>query len=164
MELRSRFHIPEGIDAAAVDRAVARTLPRIVKVIGVRAYTNLSGRLVGVRRGLLRRGLVARVEGAGTTAKAVVGIQGRRGFVGRLLETGVRPHEIKARERLLRFRRAGSFFATASVQHPGVRPRRWLRTALEESSNDIELILRSEISAVMRERVLAERRRLRMGA
>lgn len=164
MELKSAFHIGAGVTAADVDLAFSRILPRIVKVVGVRAYTNLSGRLVRVRTGLLRRSLVARVDGLGAGAKAVIGIRGRRGFVARLLETGVQAHPIEPRrEFLLRFRSGGGFISKDKVNHPGVRPRRWLRTAADESAHDIETIMRTELSSIIRSRALAEQRRSRVG-
>jgi hypothetical protein len=163
MEIKTKFSIGAGLSPEDVDLALSRSLPRIVSVVGARAYTNLSGRLVGVRRGLLRRGLVARIEGFGVNGRAVIGIQGRRGFVGRLLESGVKAHVIRARERLLRFRSGGGFIAKERVQHPGIRPRRWLRTAADESQHDIETIMRTELSSIIRARALAEQHRRRAG-
>lgn len=55
-----------------------------------------------------------------------------------MLEAGTKPHKIAPRNRLKNFLQIGNRFIRGSVQHPGVRPRRWMSKAYDDASGQVE--------------------------
>lgn len=156
MQLRGRLRV-SGTTISSLDVAEAwrRALPAMLRAIRTRAFANLSGRLVGVRKGELRGSLREVIEPRGGGLPA--GRVGAEDFKGAIFEGGAAPHEIRAsRGRHLRFQIRGRWITPTRVQHPGIRPRRWLATAVDESQPDLDRILRQEFE-------LALERRLRGG-
>lgn len=139
----------------------------MLRTIRTRAVANLSGRLVGVRSGGLRGSLREVIEARG--ARLPAGRVGAMDFKGAIFEGGARPHGIGPRAlrrnrrgaltrrfrggRLLRFQIGGRWITTGLVQHPGIQPRRWLVTAVDESLPDIDRIMTLELERAFEQRV-----------
>lgn len=182
MDLRGRLRVT-GTTISGVDIAEAwrRALPAMLRTIRIRAFSNLSGRLVGVRRGDLRGSLREVIESRGGRLPA--GRVGSTDFKGAIFEGGAAAHDIgpgamdltrgrrgprgrpyrlqRRGGRLLRFQIGGRWITTALVRHPGIRPRRWLATALDESLPDMDRILMLELQRSFEQRV---RGRIPIGA
>jgi len=125
-------------------------IERASRIVFDTAHENLSGRLVRVQSGKLLGSLQAEFGLVGDEPVASIGTKtgGKtsHGFLGRFLETGVAAHEMR-REGGFLLRRGGQWFRTRVIQHPGVSPRRWLQTALEESLPAVREGLAAEIRA-----------------
>lgn len=128
--------------AEAWDRAV----PAMTRAVFDHAAVNLSGAVVMGRSWRLRRSLKQQVRaGAGGLR---VGRVWTSSPVGHLLERGVRPHEIIAKSgTVLRFRGRAGWRSASRVRHSGIRPRRFLALAAEQSTAELDAILRREIEA-----------------
>lgn len=148
MDLRARLTVTGLIDRTIVEEGWTRALPKMARAVYSRASANLSGRLVRVRTGRLRDALRQVIEprANGLPAAEVGTIHPSLGPV---FEGGAAAHQITSpRGRLLRFRVAsGRWITTKSVQHPGIAPRRWLATAVEESQPAFDRILLEEFQA-----------------
>ncbi len=80
------------------------------------------------KTGLLRAGLKIGTNSRGGTVTASLKAKGKHGFIAPWLEYGVKPHVIKAKDGgALSF--GGGVFQ--SVNHPGIRPRPFMRPALD---------------------------------
>jgi hypothetical protein len=138
-------------DGAWLQKAKSRWVAVASGILFSAARENLSGKLVQIRSRRMLESLRAEFGLVGDEPVGQVGTVrgGKRshGFLGRLLETGVRPHEIHSSRRLLAFSVGGRFIRTRTVRHPGVSPRRWLATALEESLSRMEAALVTELKA-----------------
>jgi hypothetical protein len=115
------------IDTASLDRlrarlAEARSLVAQQIEAGMQAAVSTVAREVAqrtpVRTGALRDSLFARVEGVGADAQGVVGFRSDYALP---VETGTRPHQIRARGKALRFTVGGRVIYAPEVNHPGTR-------------------------------------------
>jgi len=71
--------------------------------------------------------------GVGSVVYGRMAIVGLRAHYARFLEFGTRPHEIRPRRaRALRFVVGGRTVFASRVEHPGVRPRRFVQAVAEE--------------------------------
>lgn len=149
-----------------VRAAIRQALRRSGQLIKVRAESNLSGRFVRMRTGRLRRGfkpITVRERGQEfvVTVKNTV-------FYGHVLEGGAAAHVIPGvlgkralRNRLargeglrktLRFEVGGKTIFARSIVHPGLRPRRWFASAVQEALPELERIFEQELGAVITKR------------
>ncbi len=146
MRFRVRIEKPADLEPTFLDVALRDSIPRIVRLIEGKARVNLGGGLVQVRTGKTLAALRSTVSVTGSNPRGEVSVGGRRGHIGRLLETGVAPHEIVGRNGgLLTFRIAGEFLRKRVVRHPGVHARHWLTLAGEASIPDAERDLQRSI-------------------
>lgn len=115
------------IDVASLDRLRARLAeaPRLVAEqieAGVAAAVETVAREVAqrtpVKTGALRDSLYTRVDGAGADAVGTVGFTADYAAP---VETGTRPHTIRARGKVLRFTVGGRVIYAPEVNHPGTR-------------------------------------------
>jgi hypothetical protein len=151
MQLSVRVAVTGDLGAPAIEAGWRAALPKMLEVIRQRAFDNLSGRVVGIRRGRLRGSLRAEVLGSG---RLPAGRVGAGWFTGAILERGARPHEIRARRRsLLRFRVAGRWITAASLHHPGVSARFWLAKSAEESQAGLQALALGEFDTTLNRRV-----------
>jgi HK97 gp10 family phage protein len=79
----------------------------------------------------------------------------RRRWYLRLVETGTKPHLIRAR-RLVVFEGRSGLIATRVVRHPGTRPRPWLRPAFDAARDQAVVA----ISRRLREFIEQKRRQI----
>lgn len=123
---------PDRLAAAMVDG-----MNRAVLIVKRRAQLNLTGRFLKVRTGRLRSSVTTRLERRGPD---LVGLVGTNVFYGRIHEFGVAHRwPITARKgKALKFTIGGTLFFRRQVVHSGLKERPWLRTALDESRQDIE--------------------------
>lgn len=98
---------------------------------GMRAGANVvkteARRLAPVKTGKLRDGIKVSTSARRGRVSAKVKLTGKHAYLGRWLEFGTAAHQIKARGKGLFF---GGLFAR-SVDHPGIKPRPFLRPALD---------------------------------
>jgi len=111
--------------------ALLGTWRDIVADVFARSQRKLSGDVLRVRTGHLRGSGMMEVH---ATATGVEGTVGYRAVYARPLEEGSRPYTIRPRRaKALRFLgRDGRLVFARSVQHPGLRPRPFLRPSAEE--------------------------------
>lgn len=148
-----------------VRAAIKSALTQSAHAIKTRAERNLSGRFVRIRTGRLRRGMRASVKERGqdfvATVRNIV-------FYGHILEGGAAAHVIpgvlgrKARanriargegaRKTLRFEAGGKTIFARSVVHPGLRPRRWFASAVQDALPDLERIFERELGAAVTKR------------
>lgn len=143
-----------------VRAAIKSALTQSAHAIKARAEQNLSGRFVKIRTGKLRRGMRVSVKERGqdfvATVRNVV-------FYGHILEGGAVAHKVpggltrrEQREgipqKVLRFELGGKTIFTKSVVHPGLRPRRWFASAVQDALPDLERIFERELGAVITKR------------
>jgi hypothetical protein len=110
----------------AMSRSVANVLAR--------ARINLSGRFLRTRTGKGLRSVRAKVT---ATPSEITGTIGSPVFYLRMLERGFPAQVMTTRKKGFRFFAGGHVIRVKSIHHPGVAARPWLRTALEESQDDI---------------------------
>lgn len=73
------------------------------------------------------------IESVGSVVHGRTAIVGLRAHYARFLELGTRPHEIRPRRaKALRFPLGGRIVFASRVEHPGIRPRRFVRAVAEE--------------------------------
>ena len=145
-----------GFGPEIVDAALREAIPRITRLVEVQARRNLGGGLVRVRTGETVAGLSSRLRLGGTKPSGEVGEFGRRGFIARLLESGVKPHKIRGkRGGLLTFRAGGRAIRAHTVNHPGFPGRHWLRAAVEtvtpQAEKELQASLDRAIAAASRQ-------------
>lgn len=133
-----------------------QAVPKLLRPIWDRARENLSGRLVRVRSGKLRATVVAGISGAGSRSRLPVGHVGSNHPIAHILEGGARPHEIRGTHGPLLLRVFGRWIRKDVIHHPGVRPRRWLATAAEESLGDLDRLLLAEYQQTFERRLRAQ--------
>ena len=140
-----------------VRAAIKSGITQAAHAIKSRAELNLSGRFVKIRTGKLRRGMRVTVKEKGqdfvATVRNVV-------FYGTILEGGAAAHRIPGaltrrerregiRQPVLRFEAGGKTIFARSVVHPGLRPRRWFASAVQDALPDLERIFERELGAVI---------------
>jgi hypothetical protein len=128
-----------AVDPDIGDVALRESIPRIVRLLENQARLNLGGGLVRVRTGKTLAGLRSRLRLNSSKPSGEVGVYGRRSFVGRLQETGVRAHPIFGRDGgLLTVHVGGRIIRTRMVKHPGFPARHWLSAAVNSVTDDAE--------------------------
>ena len=140
-----------------VRAAIKSALRHASSAIGTRAVQNLSGRFVRIRTGTLRRGMRFSLKEQGdafvATVRNIV-------FYGTILEGGAAAHTIPGkltrrekregiRQKVLRFEAGGKTIFTKAVAHPGLRPRRWFASAVEDALPDLQRIFERELGAAL---------------
>jgi len=145
-----------GFGPEIVDAALRDAIPRITKLLEAQARKNLGGGLVRVRTGKTLAGVSSRLRLGGAKPQGEVGDYGQRGFIARLLETGVRPHTIRGkRGGLLTFKSGGRTIRARAVNHPGFPGRHWLRAAVEtvtpQAEKELQASLDRAIAAATRQ-------------
>lgn len=88
---------------------------------------------VSVKSGILRDGLKVGTSGKGNNVYAYVKSRGKHGHIANWLEYGTRPHTISAKGEALQI---GGTFVGGSVEHPGTRPKPFMRPALDSQSRN----------------------------
>ncbi len=117
--------------AARVKPAFVEGVRQLLQDIFRRSQERVSGPVLKVRTGHLRRSAFLTVEATPTGAAGVVGY---RAIYAKWQEQGTRPYTIRARNRrALRFMgRDGEPVFAKSVRHPGLRPRPFLGPSVED--------------------------------
>jgi hypothetical protein len=143
--------------APEVRAAIRTALARSANVIKTRAELNLSGRFVRIGTGKLRRGMRVNIRETGqqfvATVKNIV-------FYGQILEAGAAAHKIPGaltrkeqragvHQKVLRFEAGGKTVFARSIVHPGLRPRRWFASAVQEALPDLQRIFEQELGAAV---------------
>jgi hypothetical protein len=131
-----------------VRQAILRALRRSTAAIRGRAAINLSGRMVAMRSGRLRLGLRSSVRQRGQDFIATVR---DTVFYGHILEEGAAAHLEKAKRGALKFQAAGHTIFVEQIVHPGLRPRRWFSSAVQEALPELRMAFEQELGAVTRE-------------
>lgn len=121
-----------NIDRRDIERVIsgADAKPRQDALrLGRRIVANAQQR-VAVKTGTLRRSIGMDVTAAGTTITLSVFAKAKHAS---FVEQGTRPHVIMPRKaRVLRFQSGGKTVFAMRVNHPGTKPRPFLRPAVEE--------------------------------
>lgn len=149
-----------------VQTAIKSSLRQSGQAIKTRGELNLSGRMVRMRSGRLRRGMRIKTQQQGqkfvVTVRNVV-------FYGSILEAGAAGHVIPgilgrkalehkvargegAGQKTLRFEAGGKVIFARSIVHPGLRPRRWFASAVQEVLPELEGIFERELGAAVTSR------------
>lgn len=141
--------LPRDALHAAMKRATLRATNTVLR----RAFVNASGRFFKVRSGRLRQGLTQEVR---TLPDGYEGIVGTNPFYAKYLEFGTGPHDIVPRfKKALRFKIGNRVIFAKRVHHPGMAPRPFLRTALDESRPDIDRFFDEEIAKAIAQQATA---------
>jgi hypothetical protein len=147
MEIRSQIKVQGQISPVVIAEGWRAALPKMLRLIRDRAELSLGSR-VRSRRGRLRASLWEHIEQGGKDLPT--GRVGASHFTGAILEGGARPHLIEAgSDYRLKFRIGRRWLSPRRVRHPGLRPRRWLATAVEESRAELEQVLGADIAAAL---------------
>jgi hypothetical protein len=157
MKFTMRVERPGDFKPEVLDAALRDSIPRITRLVYANARVNLGGGLVGVRTGRTLGALKSRVNVAGSRPKGEVYVTGRRGHIARLLQTGVRAHEIRARgDGLMSLRVGDRVLRLRLVQHPGFPATFWLtkagEAALPDAEKDLQLSVSRHLSAALTRR------------
>lgn len=123
---RTLRKLPRATGRAAVRRALKK---------GARPVLDEARRLVPAKTGQLRDSLTTRSAGGGREGVAIrVGPSGPAARYAHLVEFGTAPHVIRARH--ARSLAIGPVLVGKAVQHPGARPRPFLRPALDAKQGE----------------------------
>lgn len=150
---------------AAIEQALRRSQAAIVTA----ATRNLSGRIVRVRTGKLRRGMRSSLKVVGDRFVATVR---NVTFYGHILESGAKAHRVpkllgrralrnrlrrgEGPQKTLRFEVGGRVVFARSVVIPPLRPRRWFAAAVDEALPELQRAFEQELgslSSVIRGRI-----------
>ena len=145
MDIGYRIDVTGLVSGRAIEQALVPGMTRGVDAILREADLNLSGRLVRSRTGSLRSSLFAVVEDGG--AIGVTGRVGSTDFRGLLFEQGTAAHEITGSP--LAFFDGERMVFRPRVQHPGIRPRRWLQSAYDVAAPELKAAIEQELQAAI---------------